>query len=79
MCGVLITWWIGRKNNGPLGADGKVRGGNVNTRIVRLNPIDSTLDGKAAKKDNVGKEKTNSAEPDSKLNALREDTDTTTR
>lgn len=86
MCGVLFTWWAGRKNNGAFGSDNQVRGGNVNTRIVRLNPIDSKPNGKAGKKDDVGKENMervvepehegNLHEVDSGLNALGKDTDT---
>lgn len=44
MCGVLITWCIGRNNNGPIGADNPVRGQAVNTRVVKLLPVEAKDD-----------------------------------
>ena len=38
MCGVLFTWWAGRHNNGAIVE--RPRGGNVNTRVVKLQPIE---------------------------------------
>ena len=38
MCGVLFTWWVGRKNNGPI-RQSDVRGSAVNTRVVKLAPV----------------------------------------
>jgi len=40
MCGVLFTWWAGRKNNGPIGQN-NVRGSAINTRVVKLAPLDA--------------------------------------
>lgn len=47
MCGILITWCIGRNNNGPIGPNNQVRGANVNTRVVKLLPVDKKDDKKA--------------------------------
>ena len=38
MCGVLFTWWVGRKNNGAI-VQSDVRGSAVNTRVVKLAPV----------------------------------------
>jgi hypothetical protein len=41
MCGILFTWWAGRHHNGPIGerSNGGVRGEAVNTRVVKLLPV----------------------------------------
>jgi hypothetical protein len=39
MCGILLTWWIGRKNNGAI-IQNDVRGSAINTRVVKLAPVD---------------------------------------
>jgi len=37
MCVPIFTLWIGRKNNGSIFE--RPRGGNVNTRVVKLQPL----------------------------------------
>jgi len=37
MCAPIWTLWAGRKSNGPI-VEGP-RGGNVNTRVVKLQPL----------------------------------------
>lgn len=39
MCAPLWTLWAGRKHNGPILE--RPRGGNVNTRVVKLVPLKS--------------------------------------
>jgi hypothetical protein len=39
MCGILLTWWIGRKNNGAI-IQNDVRGSAINTRVVKLAPVE---------------------------------------
>lgn len=40
MCGVLLTWFLGRRNNAPIGDRANdVRGSAVNTRVVNLLPL----------------------------------------
>jgi hypothetical protein len=40
MCVPLFAIWAGRHNNGPIEErHGEVRGGNVNTRVVKLQPL----------------------------------------
>jgi hypothetical protein len=40
MCGPLFALWAGRHNNGPIKErTGEVRGGNVNTRVVKLQSL----------------------------------------
>ncbi len=40
MCGVIFTWWVGRHNNGPItGSNSNVRGSAINTRVVKLQPL----------------------------------------
>jgi hypothetical protein len=40
MCGPLFAFWAGRHNNGPIKERPReVRGGNVNTRVVKLHPL----------------------------------------
>lgn len=59
MCGILITWYIGRNNNGPIGADNPVRGEAVNTRVVKLLPVEAKDDHRVPdrKKENSGEVK----------------------
>jgi hypothetical protein len=40
MCGRLFAFWTGRNNNGPISERTDVRKGNVNTRVVKLQPVD---------------------------------------
>lgn len=40
MCAPLFAIWAGRHNNGPIEERSDVRGGNVNTRVVKLQPLD---------------------------------------
>jgi bacteriorhodopsin len=51
MCGVILTWWMGRKNNGRIENDTGVRGQAINTRVVKLQPVTSTKDGSTRKSD----------------------------
>lgn len=37
MCGPIFAFWAGRHNNGAI-VEGP-RGGNVNTRVVKLQPL----------------------------------------
>jgi hypothetical protein len=41
MCGILFALWVGRHNNGPIGerTNVGVRGSAVNTRVVKLAPL----------------------------------------
>jgi hypothetical protein len=40
MCVPLFAIWAGRHHNGPITErPGEVRGGNVNTRVVKLQPL----------------------------------------
>lgn len=39
MCGVLFTWWVGRKNNGAI-VQSDVRGSAFNARVVKLTPVE---------------------------------------
>ena len=50
MCGILFTWWAGRHHNGPIGerTNGGVRGEAVNTRVVKLLPVDKGQENAAA-------------------------------
>lgn len=50
MCGVLFTWWVGRKNNGPIGhgPNANVTGSAINTRIVKLPPVEKKQEQTAA-------------------------------
>ena len=44
MCGPLFALWAGRHNNGPITErTSEVRGGNVNTRIVKLQSLDKDI------------------------------------
>lgn len=44
MCGLLFALWVGRHNNGPINErTGEVRGGNVNSRVVKLQPLSKEL------------------------------------
>ncbi|RFU32446.1 hypothetical protein B7463_g3887, partial [Scytalidium lignicola] len=46
MCGVLVTWWVGRHNNGPIDetSNSNLRGSAVNTRVVKLEPLRTNPD-----------------------------------
>jgi len=40
MCGPLFAIWAGRHNNGPINErPAEIRGENVNTRVVKLQPL----------------------------------------
>jgi hypothetical protein len=43
MCGPLFAWYVGRHNNKAF-VDGP-RGSNVNTRVVKLNPLSKQKEG----------------------------------
>jgi hypothetical protein len=43
MCGPLFAWFVGRHNNKAF-VDGP-RGSNVNTRVVKLNPLSKQKEG----------------------------------
>ncbi|KUJ07226.1 uncharacterized protein LY89DRAFT_691994 [Mollisia scopiformis] len=87
MCGVLITWCIGRNNNGPIGTDNQVRGEAINTRVVKSNPVNPSPDTKSKSKgegDGIAqperavypKQEGNSHEEDSRVKVGTEDPDT---
>jgi hypothetical protein len=39
MCAPFFAFWVGRHNNGPINEHSGIRGGNVNTRVVKLQPL----------------------------------------
>ena len=68
MCAPLFAIWVGRHNNGPIKErPGEVRGGNVNTRVVKLQPLN-----KDSKKENDGGE-VGRENPDAGLKEERRD------
>lgn len=74
MCGVLITWCIGRNNNGPIGSENQVRGGNVNTRVVKLLPVDVKKNGKTNEEQQKGLAKDERVvAPEQEVNSLGDD------
>ncbi len=75
MCGVRVTWCIGRNNNGSIGADNQVRGEAVNTRVVKLLPVESRQDGSTKKTDIHGEAPVqNEVDHEQKYRSHEEDT-----
>lgn len=58
MCGILLTWWFSRNNNGPIvGSKNQIRGSAINTRIVKL-PVEEPSRPKSEDKKAVNEEGT---------------------
>lgn len=68
MCGIILSMWIGRHNNGPI-----VQGPAVNTRVVKLQPVTVTPQERKEGGTSAGKDQNGNERERNKILKLKED------